>query len=870
MKRANAKTKKSIKMAETVDKLVQAMFYQRDLLEMVPALIAQWESTRGSIEFLRDLVVASDALLSMIDSMAETGKLKVLSRRRAVVIQKKKAAKATPKLEDAGGEAKDGEAKPPPIVVDPNAEGGADGAAATAADASAPAAAPVDSTAVAIVTATPGKEGEEKKAEAEKIEAAAAQIAKGEEMLDSLRVEETLDSSEFFNRSFATTHVISHYAHLLGKYETNSPLVNNCVINYLRRMASIELQAGTLRTALFTLPCMMTFEKILSDPSTRGSAAPAHLTAVRAFVVDISKQFLLAAQGNPMMYVEVVFNRSRRSVHEQINSHYWTSRESIDARDAKKRKQGRRGRRGGEDSDEDSVASEDEADLDVESDGDGEAPWDASEDRVLIAKWESVEALESRFDLLAFEPALLAKDRTAEGVKKRVRFLGLLGNGGIAGRLRRSRRGGGGGGDAAATLANSSIATEIRREEQLQQMASIRQAAKGLITHARGGRKQGLDAVEWVTTRLQQCIELRDRDRKAALRRAQNAVRNARLREMRAAAAKVNAAKAAKAAEAEEAAAAAVVAAAAEKETETAVEASMDTEQATAVESTETEKVNDEDDDDDEDELDLSIAAPSQIEAEASTQPSTQVAEAAAVAAEEEEETEVPTAKAMEEEEGETAAENAVAAETEAEAEVETNGHSAAGAVPYALVPFVADEFDFFGERRFKTLLRALLVEAPPKDGDEPRRWWRIAPEQAMPEDHLRAAVRTLNHVLRQRKVGGGKKKKKKKVKAKESARKRLKRSEAEEESEEEEGSATKTKGAAAADSLATTVPRVAVAKAGSTKGKKKKKSTTKKKRRADSGASTEGVAAGGEKKRRRRIVMQSDESDESDDDAFA
>ena len=179
-------------------------------------------------------------------------------------------------------------------------------------------------------------------------------------------------------------------------------------------------------------------------------------------------------------------------MHERINSHYWTSQESIDARDARKAR-GRRRARGTHDSDDDSEsASEDEADLDGESDGaEEEAAWGDAEDSVLLTKWDSVKDLESRFDLLAFEGALLANDRTAEQVKKRARFLGLLSGGGIASRLRRTRRGAQQDADAALIVPDGAIAAEIRREQQLQQMASIRQAAKGLISAASGGKKQG-------------------------------------------------------------------------------------------------------------------------------------------------------------------------------------------------------------------------------------------------------------------------------------------------------------------------------------------------------------------------------------------
>ena len=193
-----------------------------------------------------------------------------------------------------------------------------------------------------------------------------------------------------------------------------------------------------------------------------------------------------------------------------------------------------------------------------------------------------------------------------------------------------------------------------------------------------------------------------------------------------------------------------------------------------------------------------------------------------------------------------------------------------AGEATFALVPFAAAEFEFFGERRFKTLLRALLLEKPPKvsvvslDASkapptvEPRRWWRVAPESVLPDEHLKAAVRTLNAVLRQRKAGGRRlagRKKKAEADAAESARKRTKRSAggAEAETEPREDLTT-----------AATAPRVAAAKAAiATKGGRGVKKRV--------AAAPAVKAAGAGKKRRRRIVMQSDGSDDdSDDDAFA
>ena len=130
-----------------------------------------------------------------------------------------------------------------------------------------------------------------------------------------LRVEETLDSSDFFNRSFGKNAVIANYAHLLGRYATNSPLVNSCVVAYLRRMGSIPLQAGTLRTALFTLPCIATFEAILADPEMkREGVGRESRSGVRAFALETSRAFLAMAQTNPMVFVEVMFNVRRRRV----------------------------------------------------------------------------------------------------------------------------------------------------------------------------------------------------------------------------------------------------------------------------------------------------------------------------------------------------------------------------------------------------------------------------------------------------------------------------------------------------------------------------------------------------------------------------
>ena len=76
-------------------------------------------------------------------------------------------------------------------------------------------------------------------------------------------------------------------------------------------------------------------------------------------------------------------------------------------------------------------------------------------------------------------------------MKKRARFLGLLSGGGIASRLRRTRRGAQQDADAALIVPDGAIAAEIAREQQLQQMAGIRQAAKGLIAAASRGKKQG-------------------------------------------------------------------------------------------------------------------------------------------------------------------------------------------------------------------------------------------------------------------------------------------------------------------------------------------------------------------------------------------
>jgi len=405
-------------------KLQRIIFYDADLIYTLQSLLSTWDERKVGIPHLSHLVHSTHLILKCAERFAQGGEDAVMLSKRVRRRKKLKKKEEEEKKSDEDGESKkdvgdesekDEESKKEESTTKEDEE----------------------------------KDGESKKEEEDISKKKEEEQAPPEEKIVIERYEKYFDLVKF-QQDFMTNKILRNYCILLSQYRTNSVQINHYVTCYLRRMCDIEIKEKcgvTMETSLWQVSILTLFDRILSDPCMKGSV----YHNLRSLIRQVTRNFLKAAQDNPLVFVEALFWRTKNEnknlyTHydiEQILNEGYIDEEDQDEnvaeeewieralkRKEKKKKPSDDSKSSGEDSDDDdeSSDSEEELDLDLDNDdddhNDGEeqvtkrvgndeeltTPWTAEEDEKIREQWEDVKDMESRCQVLCLEDVCFSLD----------------------------------------------------------------------------------------------------------------------------------------------------------------------------------------------------------------------------------------------------------------------------------------------------------------------------------------------------------------------------------------------------------------------------------------------------------------------------
>ena len=135
------------------------------------------------------------------------------------------------------------------------------------------------------------------------------------------------DRDKHFLRRFVTNQIIFMYTQLLSQHAVNAAHVNRHIVAYFIRLCKFSLKdmgdhgedlefddalgtnplaakASTLEPILYNIGLITTLEKLLNDPALRDKE---DYKALLMFAASFMKRFAVAAENNPMLYVEALF-----------------------------------------------------------------------------------------------------------------------------------------------------------------------------------------------------------------------------------------------------------------------------------------------------------------------------------------------------------------------------------------------------------------------------------------------------------------------------------------------------------------------------------------------------------------------------------
>ena len=137
------------------------------------------------------------------------------------------------------------------------------------------------------------------------------------------------DASEFdvkgyFLRKIISNQLVSMYSHLLDQYKVNASVVNHRIISMFLRVMRLEIATPeiadpeetstpletrrvTLEPMLYNLQLMMVIERILNDDSIQKDTS---FKSLIKFSTSLMYKFWCAANSNPMLYVECLFQHA--------------------------------------------------------------------------------------------------------------------------------------------------------------------------------------------------------------------------------------------------------------------------------------------------------------------------------------------------------------------------------------------------------------------------------------------------------------------------------------------------------------------------------------------------------------------------------
>jgi timeless len=504
-------------LQRTADQLINVVFYEREIIDLVPRLLGRCHTAGKNISawFVTDLVETAHVILDITEHLAEH-KMFVLQRRKKIKEKFKMkpwSSEEIAALEE--GVKKYGKGKKKFELILKSPEFGPvfrDGRIPAELQMKLKIVEKLREEGKAIVSDDEeGEEGEDNAAE---------KAQKKEEAF--IRKECEFKFNTFMHK-FAQNSVYQVYLRLLYTYATNSPKVNHCIVKLLFRLTKLEISqsikdangveivaAVTHEPVMFQLSTLIVFEKILNDPGIKHSKEHRELLD---FSKSVVRHFFRLAKKNPLMYVEILFNRPRRMnellVHAYDADAMYASqpKEKRSNARATSGKGGRRRKQGENALNDSDLEGEEEGMFDSSKYGElarekqerrareaDEAKrsrrlrrrWGLHEDALLEAKFPALRHLDSVYEILALEDLLQDKDRTAAQIKNRVKALGLL--------------------DGTNKSARASLSMETAHLK--------RQVAKVLEQHimrgAAAAENAGRDAVKTIERKFAMCAAFRE------------------------------------------------------------------------------------------------------------------------------------------------------------------------------------------------------------------------------------------------------------------------------------------------------------------------------------------------------------------------
>jgi len=132
------------------------------------------------------------------------------------------------------------------------------------------------------------------------------------------------DLKGYFVRKIVSNQLVSMYGHLLNQYKINAAVVNHRIITMFLRVTRLEIanpdiadveesisplgtRRVTLEPMLYNIQLLMVIERILNDDSIEKDKS---FDSLAKFGTTLMHKFWSAADSNPMLYVECLFQHS--------------------------------------------------------------------------------------------------------------------------------------------------------------------------------------------------------------------------------------------------------------------------------------------------------------------------------------------------------------------------------------------------------------------------------------------------------------------------------------------------------------------------------------------------------------------------------
>eukprot|EP00537_Pseudo-nitzschia_pungens_P002008 CAMPEP_0172357482 /NCGR_PEP_ID=MMETSP1060-20121228/1855_1 /TAXON_ID=37318 /ORGANISM="Pseudo-nitzschia pungens, Strain cf. cingulata" /LENGTH=1080 /DNA_ID=CAMNT_0013078191 /DNA_START=471 /DNA_END=3713 /DNA_ORIENTATION=+ len=157
----------------------------------------------------------------------------------------------------------------------------------------------------------------------------------------------TFDVQQYFAKNIVSNRLVTMYTYLMDQYKVNAAVVNHRIVTMFRRLMRFEIatpevvddetddcaaanpnplgiQRTTLEPMLYNLQVIVVMERILNDSVIRNDASYEPLVQL---CTGLMHGFWCAAESNPMLYVECLFQNAGYTPHrfcEAVTNKYVT------------------------------------------------------------------------------------------------------------------------------------------------------------------------------------------------------------------------------------------------------------------------------------------------------------------------------------------------------------------------------------------------------------------------------------------------------------------------------------------------------------------------------------------------------------------